>query len=783
MIRTALDPFRRREPEQIATELTRSPGGCGRSSSTSPAAAESRWPSPCRAICRRCWSTPAHLQQVLINLLTNAIEATPAGGHVAVHGDGPGRRASRGRDRSAGHRAGHPARRPPRIFDPFFSTKPRATGTGLGLSICRDLVRPTAATSRWPAGPTRARRSPCGSPRPDRTLRRSSHEARMLVVDNDADMVALLRRHLEGEGWSVTAVTGGEEADGPGSRGVRGRPHRPAHGAAWTAWPAREAKQIQPEPVVILMTAFGTPGDGRRGDALGAYDYLTKPVQAAGAGAGARARAGGPAAAGGEPRGCAREVERRYSFDDILGGREGHADACSSRSSGCAATDATVLILGESGTGKELVARAIHWHSPRRDGPFVAVNCAALPETLLESELFGHEKGAFTGADRKRRGLFEEADGGTLFLDEIGEISPPLQAKLLRVLQEQAVRAGRAATRTIQVDVRIVAPPTATSPKLRAQRARSARTSTTGWPSSRCTSPPAGAPRATSRCWPSTSCERAAGQHGQADRGLRRGGAASGCSQHRWPGNVRELENVVERAATLARGPQITREDLRIEFTPGPAVSGASGRPWPRWRTSTFAASWRRRGRQASGRAHPWDQRENASAHAGQPAAGGSLDREAGVRWRGPAFLGSEVPSTALLQGHLCLRARRRAGGRPGPGRRRRRRDAEPVRRTLELTATGWPSWTGAPGAGGSLRPGPRPGDPGQGAAGRNGIELLPALREEFPGAGPLRDRVRGGRWRQRAPAGGPATWRSPSGWASSGRPRRVAGRSLAENR
>ena len=213
-----------------------------------------------------------------------------------------------------------------------------------------------------------------------------------------------------------------------------------------------------------------------------------------------------------------------------------------------APSSSSVLLLGESGTGKELFAQALHQNSPRRGKPFVRVACASLPETLLESELFGHEKGSFTGALYSRAGRFEAADGGTLFLDEIGDISPTVQVKLLRFLEEREFeRVG--GNRTYKVDVRIVA---ATHRDLKQKLEDGTfredlyyRLNVIEMTSRRCASA-----AATSRSWPSTSCASTPRRTARASRLSDE--ALALLLRHRWPGNVRELENAIERAVVLA---------------------------------------------------------------------------------------------------------------------------------------------------------------------------------------------------------------------------------------
>jgi two-component system response regulator AtoC len=233
----------------------------------------------------------------------------------------------------------------------------------------------------------------------------------------------------------------------------------------------------------------------------------------------------------------------------------------------------TVLISGESGTGKEVLARAIHAQSPRRNEPFVAVNCGAIPENLLESELFGHAKGAFTGADRARRGLFVEADGGTLFLDEIGEMPTALQVKLLRVLQEEEVRPlGEAKPRT--VDVRIIA---ATARKLDAEVAAGRFREDLFY---RLNVVPLEVPplRERPRDVPLLAdhfiehFRTALGKPVRAisDEALER------LVAYRWPGNVRELENVIERAVILAEGDTLTLRELPQNVVLADAGQGAA---------------------------------------------------------------------------------------------------------------------------------------------------------------------------------------------------------------
>jgi DNA-binding NtrC family response regulator len=227
------------------------------------------------------------------------------------------------------------------------------------------------------------------------------------------------------------------------------------------------------------------------------------------------------------------ELDQVYPVAGMIGSCQGMREVCR-RIARVAPTDTTVLILGESGTGKELVARALHDQSHRKDSPIVTVNCAAIPETLIESELFGHEKGAFTGADSARTGLVEAADGGTLFLDEIGELPQAAQARLLRVLQNGEIRrVGSEKSR--QVDIRLIA---ATHRDLKQLVQESAFRSDLYF---------------RLRVTPE---------------------AISTITAYDWPGNVRELENAMERAVILSDGDRITPELLAIDNTLTSSTSG-----------------------------------------------------------------------------------------------------------------------------------------------------------------------------------------------------------------
>jgi len=233
-----------------------------------------------------------------------------------------------------------------------------------------------------------------------------------------------------------------------------------------------------------------------------------------------------------------------------------------------------VLIRGESGTGKELIARAIHFHSPRKSQPFVAVNCAALNENLLESELFGHEKGAFTGADRQRRGRFETADGGTLFLDEVGDIPPGMQVKLLRVLQEQSFeRVG--GTTPLHVDVRIIA---ATNRNLEDLIRQGSFREDLYYRLNVITIdiPPLRERREDIPPLLQHFVERFSKENQRETPSFSRE-AWEMLLRYSWPGNVRELENIVHRAVILARGDVLTTDDLPpvMKALPREASAGA----------------------------------------------------------------------------------------------------------------------------------------------------------------------------------------------------------------
>jgi DNA-binding NtrC family response regulator len=331
-------------------------------------------------------------------------------------------------------------------------------------------------------------------------------------------------------------------------------------------------RQINPEVPVIVMTAFGTVATAVDAMKRGAADYLTKPIDLdelevlIGRTLERRALVA-------ENRELRQQLETRYRLAGLetMNSRMAEAINLAARA---ATSRATILIRGESGTGKELLARAIHFASPRSKGPLVAVNAAALPETLLESELFGHDRGAFTGADRDYRGRFELADGGSLFLDEVGDLPKSTQVKLLRVLQEQAFeRLGSA--RTIHVDVRMIA---ATNRDLEAMMSRDEFRDDLYYRLNVVTIevPPLRERREDIPVLVNHFLNRFTANGEAAAKEVSRE-AMDVLVKYHYPGNVRELENLVHRAVVLARGPMITTADLPVRITETRAEKGEAG--------------------------------------------------------------------------------------------------------------------------------------------------------------------------------------------------------------
>jgi DNA-binding NtrC family response regulator len=320
----------------------------------------------------------------------------------------------------------------------------------------------------------------------------------------------------------------------------------------------RDIKATDPSPHIIVITAFGSIDTAIKAVKLGAYDYITKPfeiealilaVEKALAERGLRR----------EVARLRREVARPYGLGNIVG-KSPAMQEIFNLVTRLAPSSASVLVTGESGTGKELIARAIHYNSGRRKQPFVPVNVAAIPETLIESELFGYKRGAFTDARTDRSGLFLEADGGTIFLDEIGELPPPLQAKLLRVLQEREIR-PLGATRSEKIDVRVVA---ATNRDLEALMRTGQFREDLYY---RLNVIHIAVPPLRSRledilplCEHFITAARRRGVHSPA--GSISPAAAKALLAYHWPGNVRELENAIERALALCDSDKVEVEDL-----------------------------------------------------------------------------------------------------------------------------------------------------------------------------------------------------------------------------
>ena len=278
--------------------------------------------------------------------------------------------------------------------------------------------------------------------------------SRILVVDDDATACAVLAEVLTKAGYTVEMAGGGAEAVEKGQRLPVDLVLTDIQMANMDGMAVlKRFREFSPDTPIILLTAFGTIESAIKAIKNGAYDYVSKPFKKDEVLLTIH-RALDQRRLLNENMRYRQEFLDRYQFSNIIGSSQAMvkvyklvARVASGRS--------TVLLQGESGTGKELIARAIHYNGPRVNAPFVAVNCAALTESLLESELFGHEKGAFTGAVTVKRGFFEEANGGTILLDEVGDMSPALQAKLVRVLQEQEIRRV-GGNQSIPVDVRVL---------------------------------------------------------------------------------------------------------------------------------------------------------------------------------------------------------------------------------------------------------------------------------------------------------------------------------------
>ncbi len=326
-----------------------------------------------------------------------------------------------------------------------------------------------------------------------------------------------------------------------------------------------------PQPLCIMLTAYGSIELAVEAMRRGAYDFMTKPISLDRLDIVLK-RALQTRSLETENRALREQLDARYGMENIIGQSPAMQEVFDTVRQ-VAPSRATVLILGESGTGKELVAHALHQLSPRNKSPFIAVHCAALSTTLLESELFGHEKGAFTGAAERRRGRFELADGGTLFLDEIGEIDPALQVKILRVLEERRFeRVG--GSETIDVDVRLVA---ATNRDLKKMVAEGTFREDLFYRLDVVTvqMPPLRERAGDIPLLAQHFVTTFARENGKALDGITPD-ALQALVEHDWPGNVRELRNVIERMVVLSRGDRLTLRDLPPALREG---AGAASLP------------------------------------------------------------------------------------------------------------------------------------------------------------------------------------------------------------
>ena len=395
-------------------------------------------------------------------------------------------------------------------------------------------------------------------------------EPKVLVVDDESAHRLMIGLHLTEAGYAPVEAADGQEALNVAASeevdlvllDVR-MPVLDGRAAL------KRLKEAQPELPVIMMTAYGTIADAVGALKDGAWDYLTKPLDAeelvikVGQALKVRRLAE-------ENRAALSRLNERFDFQGLIGRSPAMVKLVEDLRL-IAPSEATVLILGGSGTGKEVVANIIHHNSPRSKGPFIKVNCAALPETLLESELFGHHKGAFTGAQAKRLGRFASADGGTIFLDEVGTLPQTTQVKLLRVLQEREIE-PLGSDASVAVDVRVLA---ATNTDLETEMGAGRFREDLYYRLNvvALTLPPLrekveDVPLLAEHFLRQANERNNRRVAGFSDEALRL------LAGYDWPGNVRQLANVIERAVVLCAGEIIGAAELPAEITGGTAAGG-----------------------------------------------------------------------------------------------------------------------------------------------------------------------------------------------------------------
>src|SRR5579863_1613262 len=389
----------------------------------------------------------------------------------------------------------------------------------------------------------------------------------ILVIEDEEKYRRVIGLHLHSSGYEVKAVGTAEEglkqaSAEPGVDLVLTDLKLPGMDCLAFLEQLRAQNMLTP---VIVMSAFGTVENAVEAMKKGAVDFLPKPFSLDHLSVVVE-KALEVRKLRDENRELREALGKKYQFENIIG----HSPAMQeifATITRVAPTRATVLLCGESGVGKDMIARAIHQHSPRKDRPFVKINCTAIPENLMESELFGYEKGAFTGANVSKPGKFEAANTGTVFLDEIGDVPPSIQVKLLHVLQEREFeRLG--SNKVLHVDVRVIA---ATNVDLRAALEQGTFREDLYY---RLNVVPLNIPPLRER---KEDIPYLVEHFAKKFGGEISEGALERLMSYHWPGNVRELENVVERSVLLAQSPRVEAEDVKIDTAPRRATAVAGG--------------------------------------------------------------------------------------------------------------------------------------------------------------------------------------------------------------